>query len=95
MSFTQYIKDTRGELNHVAWPTQAQTITYTALVIGVSIIVAFYLGFFDFVFTKGLGEFLSSTNQTPPAITLDPVTIDATTTPPAPTIPTFDVTGIE
>ena len=61
MSFIQYLKDTRGELRHVAWPTQTQTIIYTALVIAISLIIAAYLGFFDYVFTTGLSgalEFL-------------------------------------
>lgn len=55
MSFFQYIQDTRGEMRHVAWPTQAQTIIYTILVIAISAFAAAYLGLFDFLFTSGLG----------------------------------------
>ena len=51
MGLGQYLKDTRAELRHVAWPTQAQTIVYTILVILLSIFVSLYLGFFDFLFT--------------------------------------------
>jgi len=51
MSLFQYIKDTRGELHHVAWPTRSQTIIYTIIVIALSIFVALYLGFFDYIFT--------------------------------------------
>jgi len=58
MSFLQYLKDTRGELHHVAWPTRSQTIVYTALVIALSILVSAYLGFFDYVFTTGLSRAL-------------------------------------
>ena len=54
MSFLQYLKDTRGELRHVAWPTRLQTIVYTILVIALSLLVAAYLGLFDFLFTNGL-----------------------------------------
>ena len=54
MSFLQYLKDTRGELHHVAWPTRVQTIVYTALVISLSIVVALYLGVFDYIFTTSL-----------------------------------------
>lgn len=67
MSFFQYLKDTRGELRHVAWPTRIQTIIYTVLVVALSILVALYLGFFDYVFTTGLArliEFLPA-NSTP------------------------------
>ena len=56
MSFLQYLKDTRGELRHVAWPTRMQTILYTVFVIAVSLFIAAYLGFFDYVLTTGLGR---------------------------------------
>ena len=56
MGLVQYLKDTRGELNHVAWPTRLQTVVYTILVIALSIIISLYLGFFDFIFTTGLGK---------------------------------------
>ena len=56
MGFIQYLKDTRGELHHVAWPTRTQTIVYTVLVIGLSLFIALYLGFFDFIFTTGLAR---------------------------------------
>ena len=59
MSFIQYLKDTRGELRHVAWPTQSQTVIYTALVIAVSVFAAVYLGLFDFLFTSGLKSVLN------------------------------------
>lgn len=36
-----------------------QTIQYTALVVGLSVFVAIYLGFFDFVFTGALSRMLS------------------------------------
>jgi preprotein translocase subunit SecE len=49
-----YIRDTRGEMKHVSWPTRTQTVVYTALVILVSIALAFYLGLFDFLFTEGV-----------------------------------------
>ncbi len=52
--FIQYVKDVRGEMTHVAWPTQKQTAIFTALVIAVSIVTALYLGAFDYVFTSVL-----------------------------------------
>jgi len=68
MSFLQYLKDTRGEMRHVAWPTRMQTIVYTVLVIGLSLFIAAYLGFFDYIFTTGLGRVLQVLPQTPSAI---------------------------
>ena len=72
MSFNQYLKDTQVELKHVAWPTQMQTIVYTVLVVGISIVVSFYIGFFDFLLTRGLEQVIggaghSSITTTPQA----------------------------
>ncbi len=50
----QYIKDTRGELRHVAWPTRTQTIVYTIFVAAISVATALYLGLFDYIFTGTL-----------------------------------------
>ena len=67
MSLIQYLKDTRGELRHVAWPTRLQTIIYTILVIALSLFVAAYLGFFDYIFTNGLKQALQFLPQKPSA----------------------------
>jgi preprotein translocase subunit SecE len=56
--FVQYLKDTRGELKHVSWPTRKQAIINAALVVGVSILVALFLGFFDFIFSGLLDRFI-------------------------------------
>ncbi|MFA6295213.1 MAG: preprotein translocase subunit SecE [Candidatus Paceibacterota bacterium] len=52
MSLSQYIKETQAEMNHVNWPTRAETIRFTALVIAVSLATAILLGVSDFVFSK-------------------------------------------
>ena len=66
MGIGQYLNDTRAELRHVAWPTRAQTIVYTVLVAALSIGVALYLGFFDFLFTTGLARILNVLPQSNP-----------------------------
>ncbi|QQG37970.1 MAG: preprotein translocase subunit SecE [Candidatus Kaiserbacteria bacterium] len=66
MSFIQYLKDTRSELKHVAWPTRIQTIIYTVIVIGISLFVAVYLGLFDYIFTTALSrglQFVPASSQ--------------------------------
>ena len=83
---TQYIKDTRGELHHVAWPTQTQTVVYTLIIAGISVFIALYLGFFDFFFTSSLAKGLTVLPRTNPVtVTQQP----ATQTAPAPA-PTFN-----
>lgn len=47
-------------MRHVAWPTRAQTIVYTILVVVFSVLVSLYLGLFDFIFTTTLGRVVSS-----------------------------------
>lgn len=51
MRFIEYIKETRAEFKHVAWPTRKQAILYTLVVIVISLLTAAYLGAFDYVFT--------------------------------------------
>lgn len=80
MSFFQYLKDTRGELRHVAWPTRTQTMIYTILVVALSIFVALYLGFFDYVFTNGLARLLEFLPQNTPFINVDQVDLVTSTT---------------
>ena len=46
-----YFRDTAAEMKHVSWPTQKQALVYSALVIGVSAIVALFLSGVDYVFT--------------------------------------------
>ncbi len=43
----QYLKETKVELKEVVFPSTAQTITFTVLVIVISIIVAITLGGID------------------------------------------------
>jgi len=45
-----FIKEARVELRKVNWPTREQTIKYTALVVGLSLVVAIFLGALDYLF---------------------------------------------
>ncbi|TAJ15867.1 preprotein translocase subunit SecE [Patescibacteria group bacterium] len=56
--FISYIQAVRGELSHVSWPSRSQAVLYTLMVIAISVIVAFVLGGFDFLFTLGLEQLL-------------------------------------
>ncbi len=50
MRLINYFKDTRSEMNHVSWPTREQTINFTLIVLGFSILTGLLLGVFDFAF---------------------------------------------
>jgi len=59
MGLITYLKETRGELKHVNWPSRGQAIAYTVLVIIVSVAIAVFLTLFDTVFVKILERFVS------------------------------------
>lgn len=54
-----YIQETKEEMKNVKWPTRSQTINFTIAVILVSILIAYYLGFFDYVFKTGLEQIIN------------------------------------
>ena len=58
MSISTYLKDTRAEFKHVKWPTRSQAIWYSVAVIIISIVMAYFLGAFDFLFQSGLSKLL-------------------------------------
>ena len=43
-----YIKESKDELKKVVWPSRKETIKYTLLVIGISVVMAIFLGAIDF-----------------------------------------------
>jgi len=55
---TEYLKETKTELKHVIWPSRSQTFYYTLVVIVLSVLVAYYLGIFDFLFSKILQKII-------------------------------------
>ena len=59
MSVLNYIKEVKGEMKNITWPTRRQAIYATITVLAISVFIAYYLGFFDFLFTKGLSSLLT------------------------------------
>jgi preprotein translocase subunit SecE len=55
---TEYFKETKTELKHVIWPSRRQTLYYTLAVIVLSVIIAYYLGIFDFIFSQILQKII-------------------------------------
>lgn len=50
MNPIKYLKEVQYELKKVSWPTQRQSVQITALVIVLSVAIAYYLGAFDWLF---------------------------------------------
>jgi preprotein translocase subunit SecE len=50
----RYIRETRGEIRKVTWPTRQESQRLTAIVLGVTAMMALFLGLLDFIFSKGV-----------------------------------------
>lgn len=48
----RFLVEVKNELYKVTWPSRADTIKLTSIVIGISIGVGIYLGALDLVFTE-------------------------------------------
>ncbi len=48
----QFVKESVAELKKVNWPTRAETVKLTGVVIVISLIVAFFVGGADMLFLK-------------------------------------------
>lgn len=54
MGIINYLRETKGELRHVTWPTRQQAINYTIIVLLISIGTGLFLGLLDYLFAQGL-----------------------------------------
>lgn len=50
----RYLRETRGELRKVTWPTQEEALRLTAIVLGVTAVMALFLGVMDLLFSTGI-----------------------------------------
>ena len=57
-SIREFFNDVRGELKKVSFPTRAETIGSTTVVIVFCIIMSFYLSFIDSVLKWAVGKIL-------------------------------------
>lgn len=55
---TNYIKEVIAETKNVTWPTRGQTVIFTVAVLLISVVVAYYLGLLDYLFSEGLNFLL-------------------------------------
>ena len=53
-----FLKDVQLEVKKVNWPTRKETLRYTLIVIGVSAVVAAFLGGLDYIFSTLLNKFI-------------------------------------
>ena len=55
----KYFREARMELEKVSWPTRKETVTYSSIVLILSLATAAFIGILDLGLSKGL-EFLIS-----------------------------------
>lgn len=63
MSIFSHIQESRAEMKYVKWPSRAQVISYTTIVIVFSVIMAAYIGGLDAIFAKGLAWIISAVQR--------------------------------
>jgi len=54
MNIFKFVNEVRAEILKVTWPTRADTIRLTIIVLGISVGVGLYLGGLDMLFTQML-----------------------------------------
>ncbi len=55
MKISTFIQEARQEAKHISWPRKKTTTLFTVGVVVISIVIGYYIGFFDFIFTSILG----------------------------------------
>lgn len=55
---SSFLQESKQELVRVNWPTRQETIRLTIVVILISLLISFFLGALDFIFTYLLELFL-------------------------------------
>jgi len=53
-AIVRYLRETRGEVRKVTWPTRRESWRLTGIVLGVTVATAAFLWFFDFIFSSGI-----------------------------------------
>lgn len=58
LKLVSYIQEARDELRKVVWPTRKETVRNTLIVIGISLLVAAFLGLADYLLNIVLERFI-------------------------------------
>lgn len=89
-----YLKSVRAEMLKVSWPSRRETVRYSSLVIGISVLVAVFFAGLDVGFTKLFELGLSARSSFAAKKELSKEQPAATTTEQKPTLDFSDVTPI-
>ncbi len=53
----EFFREVTAELKKVSWPSREETVASTGIVLLVTVIVAFYLGFIDVIISSAIRRF--------------------------------------
>lgn len=59
MKLLTYLKNVHAELGHVVWPSRKTALSHTLLIILLSVLVALFVAFLDYVFTGAVGRLIT------------------------------------
>jgi len=54
----RFFEEARTEIRHVNWPSRAEAIRLTSIVVIISLGLAVFLGFFDWLFSNIIKSFI-------------------------------------
>ena len=53
-----FLKEVYLEMKKVNWPSRKETVKYTLIIVGVSLVVAAFLGSLDYIFSTILDKYI-------------------------------------
>lgn len=59
-SLISYLKNVRGEFEHIVWPKPRVALVHTLLIILISAVVAVFIGLLDYVLTSIVGFLINN-----------------------------------
>jgi preprotein translocase SecE subunit len=86
-AITDYLRSSKAELQKVSWPSKKDTIRYSSLVLGISLLVAVFFAGLDYGLNALTTQLLTLRTAAPAA-----ATTDTTNQPTTPVVPGLDIT---
>jgi preprotein translocase subunit SecE len=54
----RYLREVKSEMKKVTWPSRQETLHYTLIVIGISVVMALFLGGMDYLFNLAIKQLI-------------------------------------
>ena len=59
LALVNYLRESKEELEKVSWPSRADTLRYSGIVIGMSVVLAVFFAALDYGLSHGLEKLVS------------------------------------